>query len=97
MRAGDRRGRLDRLRTLPADSAAGASEAGVVRSVGVLLYAIERELQSINRIEDLGVEVHAVLGSVMQRRRCAAVMKAFGIHTVYHAAAYKHVPWWNIM
>jgi FlaA1/EpsC-like NDP-sugar epimerase len=56
------------------------------------LYAIERELQSINRIEDLGVEVHAVLGSVMQRRRCAAVMKAFGIHTVYHAAAYKHVP-----
>jgi len=33
-----------------------------------------------------------VLGSVMQRRRCAAVMKAFGIHTVYHAAAYKHVP-----
>jgi len=56
------------------------------------LYAIERELQSINNIEGLEVEIHAVLGSVMQRRRCAAVMKAFGIHTVYHAAAYKHVP-----
>jgi FlaA1/EpsC-like NDP-sugar epimerase len=56
------------------------------------LYAIERELRSINTIEGLGVDLHAILGSVMQRRRCAAVMKAFGIHTVYHAAAYKHVP-----
>lgn len=56
------------------------------------LYAIERELQSINRAEDLGVEICATLGSVMHRRRCTAVMQAFGIHTVYHAAAYKHVP-----
>lgn len=56
------------------------------------LYAIERELQSINQIESLGVELHPLLGSVTHRRRCEAVMKAFGIHTVYHAAAYKHVP-----
>ncbi|MFC4260100.1 polysaccharide biosynthesis protein [Marinobacter lacisalsi] len=56
------------------------------------LYAIERELQSINNIEGLGVELSAILGSAMHRRRCAAVMRAFGIHTVYHAAAYKHVP-----
>lgn len=56
------------------------------------LYAIERELQSINDVEDLEVELHAVLGNVIHRRRCVAVMKAFGIHTVYHAAAYKHVP-----
>ena len=56
------------------------------------LYAIERELQSINRIEGLDVALHALLGSVHHRRRCEAVMKAFGIQTVYHAAAYKHVP-----
>lgn len=56
------------------------------------LYAIERELQSINQIEALGVSLHAVLGSVTHRRRCEAVMRAFGIQTVYHAAAYKHVP-----
>ena len=56
------------------------------------LYSIERELQSINQIESLGVELHAVLGNVAHRRRCVAVMQAFGIHTVYHAAAYKHVP-----
>ncbi|MEQ9544803.1 MAG: nucleoside-diphosphate sugar epimerase/dehydratase [Marinobacter sp.] len=56
------------------------------------LYAIERELQSINRVEGLNVELHPLLGSVTHRRRCEAVMRAFGIQTVYHAAAYKHVP-----
>lgn len=56
------------------------------------LYAIERELQSINRIEGLNVELHPLLGSVTHRRRCEVIMRAFGIQTVYHAAAYKHVP-----
>ncbi|GHD53954.1 NDP-sugar epimerase, includes UDP-GlcNAc-inverting 4,6-dehydratase FlaA1 and capsular polysaccharide biosynthesis protein EpsC [Marinobacter persicus] len=56
------------------------------------LYSIERELQAINDIEGLGVEIHPLLGNVAHRRRCEAVMKAFGVNTVYHAAAYKHVP-----
>tara|TARA_B100002003_G_scaffold210813_1_gene206882 strand:+ start:29528 stop:31468 length:1941 start_codon:yes stop_codon:yes gene_type:complete len=56
------------------------------------LYAIERELQAINRIEGLGVEIYALLGSVTHRRRCETAMRSFGIETVYHAAAYKHVP-----
>lgn len=56
------------------------------------LYAIERELQALNQIEGLGVEIHALLGSVTHRRRCEAVMRSFAIETVYHAAAYKHVP-----
>ncbi|GBO83156.1 polysaccharide biosynthesis protein [Marinobacter salsuginis] len=56
------------------------------------LYAIERELQAINRIEGLSVEIHALLGSVTHRRRCEIAMRSFGIETVYHAAAYKHVP-----
>ncbi|WP_165793962.1 polysaccharide biosynthesis protein [Marinobacter halophilus] len=56
------------------------------------LYAIERELQSINQIEGLEVSLHAVLGSVTHRRRGEAVMRAFGVQSVYHAAAYKHVP-----
>ncbi len=56
------------------------------------LYRIERELSAISQIENLGVEVHPVLGSVVHRKRCEAVMQAFGVETVYHAAAYKHVP-----
>ena len=56
------------------------------------LYAIERELQAINRIEGLEVEIHPLLGSVVHRRRCEMVMRSFRIETVYHAAAYKHVP-----
>ena len=56
------------------------------------LYAIERELQAINQIEALGVEIHPLLGSVTHRRRCETAMRSFDIETVYHAAAYKHVP-----
>jgi len=56
------------------------------------LYAIERELQAISRIDGLDVEIHALLGSVVHRRRCEMVMRSFRIETVYHAAAYKHVP-----
>lgn len=56
------------------------------------LYAIERELRSINQIEGLEVELRPLLGNVAHRRRCETIMKAFGIQAVYHAAAYKHVP-----
>ncbi|EMP55932.1 polysaccharide biosynthesis protein CapD [Marinobacter santoriniensis NKSG1] len=56
------------------------------------LYKIERELQRINEVESLSVELHPLLGSVVHRRRCESVMRTFGVQTVYHAAAYKHVP-----
>lgn len=56
------------------------------------LYNIERELNRINQVEGLGVEIHPLLGNVAHRRRCEVVMRSFGIQTVYHAAAYKHVP-----
>jgi len=56
------------------------------------LYSIERELTSINMVNGFNVEIQAILGSVCHRRRCEKVMKAFGVQTLYHAAAYKHVP-----
>ena len=33
-----------------------------------------------------------MLGSVIHQHRNEMVMKSFGVQTVYHAAAYKHVP-----
>lgn len=56
------------------------------------LYQIERELSLLNKDEDLGVEVIPLLGSVQRINRLSTVMTSFNVNTVYHAAAYKHVP-----
>jgi len=56
------------------------------------LYQIERELKAKLATHDLTVPVIALLGSVDDRPRLQAIMQAFAIQTVYHAAAYKHVP-----
>lgn len=56
------------------------------------LYKLERELQAV--IENLGLEVElvALLGSVQDQRRLESIYRTFRVQTVYHAAAYKHVP-----
>lgn len=56
------------------------------------LYAIEQELSLLCAKLDLKVELVPVLGSVLHQRRNEMVMAGFGVQTVYHAAAYKHVP-----
>jgi len=58
------------------------------------LYAIEKELQLLlSRITpDKQVEIIPVLGSVTHAKRIAGVCQAFKVQTIYHAAAYKHVP-----
>lgn len=56
------------------------------------LYSIERELKSICSDEELDVEIIPLLGSVQRQHRLQAVMTHLHIQTVYHAAAYKHVP-----
>lgn len=57
------------------------------------LYSIEQELGAM--LANMGqppVELIPLLGSVSHRRRLQVAMERFGIQTVYHAAAYKHVP-----
>ena len=56
------------------------------------LYQIDAELIDMNRHSGLGVEVVNLLGSVTNKRRLEQVFSAFSVDTVYHAAAYKHVP-----
>lgn len=53
-----------------------------------VLYQIEKELKQKN--DELSVI--AVLGSVQNQKRVEAVCRKFKINTIYHAAAYKHVP-----
>lgn len=52
------------------------------------LYQIEQELCNL----ESGVEVIALLGSVVDRVRLTSICQHFSVQTIYHAAAYKHVP-----
>ena len=56
------------------------------------LYQLDRELSNLVSSESLSVEVIPLLGSVQKINRLSIAMKSFGVQTVYHAAAYKHVP-----
>ncbi|EOB1207383.1 polysaccharide biosynthesis protein [Photobacterium damselae] len=56
------------------------------------LYLIEKELVEKVKKEGLSVEIYPLLGSVQRENRLQAVMEAFEVQTLYHAAAYKHVP-----
>ena len=61
----------------------------------ILLDTNEYALYSIkNEIENLlpETELHAVLGSVTNKKKITEICKTFAVDTVYHAAAYKHVP-----
>lgn len=56
------------------------------------LFKIDIELRRMILEEGTGIELVPVLGSVHHRARVYQVMKNFQVQTVYHAAAYKHVP-----
>ena len=52
------------------------------------LYAIDKELK--NDCPDM--KAIALLGSVQDKQRLKTIFKQFDVDTIYHAAAYKHVP-----
>lgn len=54
------------------------------------LYAIEQELRPL--ADQLKVTLKAYLGNVQDRDRMGHVLRAETVQTVFHAAAYKHVP-----
>lgn len=56
------------------------------------LYRIHAELEARIRRESLRVRLVPILGTVRVQKHLQDVMSAWGVHTVYHAAAYKHVP-----
>ncbi len=56
------------------------------------LYQIHAELEQRVRHEQLDVQVLPILGSIRNRKRLLEVMRTWRVNTLYHAAAYKHVP-----
>jgi FlaA1/EpsC-like NDP-sugar epimerase len=56
------------------------------------LYAIEKELSEYIHKNGLKIKLYPLMGSVQRINRVENIMMAFNINTVYHAAAYKHVP-----
>jgi len=56
------------------------------------LYAIDRELNLSAQAQGLDIEILPMMGSVQRENRVQAIMHTFKVQTVYHAAAYKHVP-----
>jgi FlaA1/EpsC-like NDP-sugar epimerase len=56
------------------------------------LYSIHSELEAAIRRESLPIRLVPILGSVRSQEYLLEVMRAWGVHTLYHAAAYKHVP-----
>lgn len=56
------------------------------------LYAILGELEQRVKCESLAVRVLPILGSIRNQHQLVDVMRSWKVDTVYHAAAYKHVP-----
>ena len=56
------------------------------------LYSILSELEQRIIRESLPVRLLPILGSVRNQNKLLDVMNTWGVDTVYHAAAYKHVP-----
>lgn len=56
------------------------------------LYSIESELRNLALSENLEIELYPVIGTIQNREYLLKVIRSFNIDTIYHAAAYKHVP-----
>ena len=56
------------------------------------LYSIHQELLEIIKKNNLSTIIHPILGNVQDIERLDRVLAHFNIDTIYHAAAYKHVP-----
>ncbi|WP_324753542.1 nucleoside-diphosphate sugar epimerase/dehydratase [Roseovarius sp. Pro17] len=56
------------------------------------LYTLNNELSETIEADGLNVQLVPLMGSVQNPRRLTAAMTRFGVQTIYHAAAYKHVP-----
>lgn len=64
----------------------------LVDSSEFALYQIERELSHKILSDDNYVRILPLLCNVRDRSRLTQIVEGYGVNTIYHAAAYKHVP-----
>ena len=56
------------------------------------LYAIEQELSALRQSWQINCDIIPFLGSIHDAAKLDKIFRRYQINTVYHAAAYKHVP-----
>lgn len=56
------------------------------------LYCIEQEFKQLIENNHWHTELVAILGCVTNEKRVSEVLSHYSVDTIYHAAAYKHVP-----
>ena len=56
------------------------------------LYCIDQELQTLKSTLSLETQIVPILGSVQNQNRLSNLMVLHEVETLYHSAAYKHVP-----
>ena len=56
------------------------------------IYRIQTELMETCARHDLEPQIVPILGTVQNRHHLSRVLSSFDIETIFHAAAYKHVP-----
>jgi len=56
------------------------------------LYSIHQELEEVLSKANNGISLIPIICSVLNENRISDVLESFKVDTIYHAAAYKHVP-----
>lgn len=56
------------------------------------LYSIDAELRNLILTQGLNIKVYPILGNVQDKEHLERLITSFNVETIYHAAAYKHVP-----
>jgi FlaA1/EpsC-like NDP-sugar epimerase len=56
------------------------------------LYSIQSEAEAIKLSSNMSFELIGILGDVKNKSRLINIINSHGVNSIYHAAAYKHVP-----
>lgn len=56
------------------------------------LYQIDSELKNAIKVTGYDISIKPLIGTIQKRERLDAILSGFKVDTIYHAAAYKHVP-----